>query len=307
MKKITITNKPSFIFAFITFLLGVPCIILLWLLLTFTNTSNFVKTVAPIARNPNVQKYASETAANTIINNVSVSNLTTALSGNSEFSTINPQWIKVIVQPVIQNGVNQLISSNQFYNVFVKSLTFVHKATIKELNVHSSGLTLNFHPLVVSAVTELNKTSISEVTDSLNVSSKTGVIKFNTSKLDNLRHNYQQLVFVSKLIIILPILTLVIAVFLSKRKSKTFGNIYIYSSILLLVFVVAIHSAPSFVSTSNLDQTAAIRSAISIITHSLMEDTAILAILLLIIGLGVRRYEKQISSLLHGLSMKLKK
>ena len=307
MKKITITNKPSFAFSFITYLLAIPCVILLWLFLTFTNTNNFVKTIAPISRNPNVQKYISETAANRIINNVTLTDLTTALSGNSEFSAINPQWIKIIVQPVIENGVNQIISSNQFYDVFVKSLTFVHKTTLKELNVHTSGLSLNFHPLVISAVTALNNTSISKVTNSLNVTPSTGIIKFNTSKLDKLRQNYQHSVFIAKVVIILPIVTFIISIILSKRRIRTFSNTYIYSSILLFIFIVALLFAPYFVNTANLDQTAAIRSVISNITHSLIMDTTALAVVLLVAGIGIRRYEKQIGSLLSSLYLKLNK
>ncbi len=307
MKKITITNKPSFAFSFITYLLAIPCVVLLWLFLTFTNTNNFVKTIAPISRNPNVQKYISETAANRIINNVTLTDLTTALSGNSEFSAINPQWIKIIVQPVIENGVNQIISSNQFYDVFVKSLTFVHKTTLKELNVHTSGLSLNFHPLVISAVTALNNTSISKVTNSLNVTPSTGIIKFNTSKLDKLRQNYQHSVFIAKVVIILPIVTFIISIILSKRRIRTFSNTYIYSSILLFIFIVALLFAPYFVNTANLDQTAAIRSVISNITHSLIMDTTALAVVLLVAGIGIRRYEKQIGSLLSSLYLKLNK
>ena len=307
MKKITITNKPSFVFSFITYLLAIPCVVLLWLFLTFTNTNNFVKTIAPISRNPNVQKYISETAANRIINNVTLTDLTTALSGNSEFSAINPQWIKIIVQPVIENGVNQIISSNQFYDVFVKSLTFVHKTTLKELNVHTSGLSLNFHPLVISAVTALNNTSISKVTNSLNVTPSTGIIKFNTSKLDKLRQNYQHSVFIAKVVIILPIVTFIISIILSKRRIRTFSNTYIYSSILLFIFIVALLFAPYFVNTANLDQTAAIRSVISNITHSLIMDTTALAVVLLVAGIGIRRYEKQIGSLLSSLYLKLNK
>jgi hypothetical protein len=307
VKKITITNKPSFAFSFITYLLAIPCVILLWLFLTFTNTNNFVKTIAPISRNPNVQKYISETAANRIINNVTLTDLTTALSGNSEFSAINPQWIKIIVQPVIENGVNQIISSNQFYDVFVKSLTFVHKTTLKELNVHTSGLSLNFHPLVISAVTALNNTSISKVTNSLNVTPSTGIIKFNTSKLDKLRQNYQHSVFIAKVVIILPIVTFIISIILSKRRIRTFSNTYIYSSILLFIFIVALLFAPYFVNTANLDQTAAIRSVISNITHSLIMDTTALAVVLLVAGIGIRRYEKQIGSLLSSLYLKLNK
>lgn len=307
MKKNTITNKPSFAFSFITYLLAIPCVVLLWLFLTFTNTNNFVKTIAPISRNPNVQKYISETAANRIINNVTLTDLTTALSGNSEFSAINPQWIKIIVQPVIENGVNQIISSNQFYDVFVKSLTFVHKTTLKELNVHTSGLSLNFHPLVISAVTALNNTSISKVTNSLNVTPSTGIIKFNTSKLDKLRQNYQHSVFIAKVVIILPIVTFIISIILSKRRIRTFSNTYIYSSILLFIFIVALLFAPYFVNTANLDQTAAIRSVISNITHSLIMDTTALAVVLLVAGIGIRRYEKQIGSLLSSLYLKLNK
>ena len=307
MKKITITNKPSFAFSFITYLLAIPCVVLLWLFLTFTNTNNFVKTIAPISRNPNVQKYISETAANRIINNVTLTDLTTALSGNSEFSAINPQWIKIIVQPVIENGVNQIISSNQFYDVFVKSLTFVHKTTLKELNVHTSGLSLNFHPLVISAVTALNNTSISKVTNSLNVTPSTGIIKFNTSKLDKLRQNYQHSVFIAKVVIILPIVTFIISIILSKRRIRAFSNTYIYSSILLFIFIVALLFAPYFVNTANLDQTAAIRSVISNITHSLIMDTTALAVVLLVAGIGIRRYEKQIGSLLSSLYLKLNK
>jgi len=307
VKKITITNKPSFAFSFITYLLAIPCVVLLWLFLTFTNTNNFVKTIAPISRNPNVQKYISETAANRIINNVTLTDLTTALSGNSEFSAINPQWIKIIVQPVIENGVNQIISSNQFYDVFVKSLTFVHKTTLKELNVHTSGLSLNFHPLVISAVTALNNTSISKVTNSLNVTPSTGIIKFNTSKLDKLRQNYQHSVFIAKVVIILPIVTFIISIILSKRRIRTFSNTYIYSSILLFIFIVALLFAPYFVNTANLDQTAAIRSVISNITHSLIMDTTALAVVLLVAGIGIRRYEKQIGSLLSSLYLKLNK
>jgi len=307
VKKITITNKPSFAFSFITYLLAIPCVVLLWLFLTFTNTNNFVKTIAPISRNPNVQKYISETAANRIINNVTLTDLTTALSGNSEFSAINTQWIKIIVQPVIENGVNQIISSNQFYDVFVKSLTFVHKTTLKELNVHTSGLSLNFHPLVISAVTALNNTSISKVTNSLNVTPSTGIIKFNTSKLDKLRQNYQHSVFIAKVVIILPIVTFIISIILSKRRIRTFSNTYIYSSILLFIFIVALLFAPYFVNTANLDQTAAIRSVISNITHSLIMDTTALAVVLLVAGIGIRRYEKQIGSLLSSLYLKLNK
>lgn len=307
MKKITINNKPSFAFSFITYLLAIPCVVLLWLFLTFMNTNNFVKTIAPISRNPNVQKYISETAANRIINNVTLTDLTTALSGNSEFSAINPQWIKIIVQPVIENGVNQIISSNQFYDVFVKSLTFVHKTTLKELNVHTSGLSLNFHPLVISAVTALNNTSISKVTNSLNVTPSTGIIKFNTSKLDKLRQNYQHSVFIAKVVIILPIVTFIISIILSKRRIRTFSNTYIYSSILLFIFIVALLFAPYFVNTANLDQTAAIRSVISNITHSLIMDTTALAVVLLVAGIGIRRYEKQIGSLLSSLYLKLNK
>jgi len=307
VKKITINNKPSFAFSFITYLLAIPCVVLLWLFLTFMNTNNFVKTIAPISRNPNVQKYISETAANRIINNVTLTDLTTALSGNSEFSAINPQWIKIIVQPVIENGVNQIISSNQFYDVFVKSLTFVHKTTLKELNVHTSGLSLNFHPLVISAVTALNNTSISKVTNSLNVTPSTGIIKFNTSKLDKLRQNYQHSVFIAKVVIILPIVTFIISIILSKRRIRTFSNTYIYSSILLFIFIVALLFAPYFVNTANLDQTAAIRSVISNITHSLIMDTTALAVVLLVAGIGIRRYEKQIGSLLSSLYLKLNK
>jgi hypothetical protein len=61
------------------------------------------------------------------------------------------------------------------------------------------------------------------------------------------------------------------------------------------------------VNTANLDQTAAIRSVISNITHSLIMDTTALAVVLLVAGIGIRRYEKQIGSLLSSLYLKLNK
>ena len=307
MKKITIANKPSFIFTLITLLLCIPSVLILWLVLTFTNTNNFIDAVAPVAKNQNVQKYASETVTNSIVNNVNVDDLTATLTDSSPFNIISPQWVKVIVQPVVQNGVNQIISSNQFYNVLVKSLTIVHETAIHELNVHSSGLTLNFHPLVVSTIAELNKTGIAKITDSLNVSPNTGIIKFDTSKLDNLRHNYQQTLLIAKVIIILPIITLLIAVYLSRTRLKTFSNIYLYSSVLLFMLLLAVLYVPSFVSTSNPDQTAAIKGSITIITHSLVVNTALLAMLLLVIGAVVKRYEAQVGTLLSNLASKLRK
>jgi len=307
MKKLTITNKPSFIFASITLLLCIPSVLILWLVVTFTNTNNFINAVAPVAKNQNVQKYASETVTNSIVNNVNVDDLTTTLIGSTPFKIINPQWIKVMIQPVVQNGVNQIISSNQFYEVLVRSLTLVHKTTMHELNIHSSGLILNFHPLVVSTVAELNKMGLGKITDSLNVSQNTGIIKFDNSRLDKLRHNYQQTILIAKVIIILPIITLIVAVYLSRTRLKTFSNIYLYSSVLLFILLLAVLCIPSFVSTSNPDQAAAIRASITIITHSLVVNTAILAVLLLTIGALIKKYETQVDALFSNLVSKIRK
>jgi hypothetical protein len=61
------------------------------------------------------------------------------------------------------------------------------------------------------------------------------------------------------------------------------------------------------VSTSNPDQAAAIRASITIITHSLVVNTAILAVLLLTIGALIKKYETQVDALFSNLVSKIRK
>jgi hypothetical protein len=73
------------------------------------------------------------------------------------------------------------------------------------------------------------------------------------------------------------------------------------------MLLISVLCVPSFVSTSNPDQTAAIKGSITIITHSLVVNTALLAMLLLVIGAVVKRYEAQVGTLLSNLASKLRK
>jgi hypothetical protein len=299
----TVTKQKSHkLRSFFAALAGIAAVYLImssvtviWLNRTLTDTNTYVKTVSPLISKPAIQNFITVKATDQIINNTPVhdvasSLLPPALANNSQ--TIGQ--LKLLLRPVIQNAVLQIVKSPSFAALWTQTNRIAHTQLVNQLNNNNGELQLNLSPTVNAVITQIKTTQLSPIADKIAVSSNTGKLDIKSSGIRRAHHYYELFKAGTWAIVGATIIFLVISVWLSVNHLKTTRRILVGVGVLALLQALILE-APVFISISSVDPVTegAAKAFAEAIFHNLQLASLIVGILCILLAICSKIYEKR--------------
>jgi hypothetical protein len=280
------------LFGIIALLLILTSILVIWLNRTLTNTSTYVSTVAPLATNPAIQNYITEKVTDQLIQSSPLQSLETSLLTPLQITGQQQAQIDSQLQPLISNSVRQVISSPKFAAIWRTTNQNTHQQLIQQLNSGARQLTLNFHPLIISVINQLNTTKLASVSIYItgnSVSANVGIITFKGGGIVKFHRFYTIFKEGTIAIVVVTIIMATLCVVISVHHLKTLRRIVTGTGIIALLIALSLR-LPSFIvgksNTSDQLQQKAVMAILSTLLHNLELACLIIAIACFVIAIG---------------------
>ncbi|MGX1748275.1 hypothetical protein [Glutamicibacter protophormiae] len=116
----------------------------LWATKHVTNTEGFTQTLAPLAKNPQLQEELSGQISQAISNQLQLEERINSLTGDGFVSSLVPSGrIAGKVDGIVNGAVHNLVQSNQFASLWESTLRASHAKTVAILSGNSSTVSLD--------------------------------------------------------------------------------------------------------------------------------------------------------------------
>jgi hypothetical protein len=261
-------------------------LVIVWLNRTLTNTSTYVKTVAPLAHKPEIQTFIAQKATDAIVKSAPLSDLATALiPGQNTDKSVDQ--IKNLLQPVVYDNVLKVVQSPAFAQLWQNTNQMAQAALVSQLSSNSSMISLDLSPLVTGVVGQLKTTQLAAVSDQIDV-------KPDAAKISRAQQYYQNFQRATWALVATTLVLLVLAVVISVHHLKTLRRILFGTGILSLLLAFSIW-ASSYITVGNNSDLAtknAIVAIVQTLLHSLQLASLILGIGCIVTAVALKVYTK---------------
>lgn len=229
-------------------------IVVVWLDRTLTNTDQYVKTVAPLVSEPDVQNFIiNETSAALLDNKEApVQEVALQVLGAEQTAGKTDVQLRAELTIEVKNNVRSVVTSPSFATLWEKSNRDVHGQLISQLTSKSETIKLDFHPVVVGLVDQLGTTKFAFVGDKLELKEEVGVVTVQGDQLDTVHKVYDYFKKAMLAIIACAILAGILAVIISIHHWKTFRRIAMSTGIFSASLAVML-SATSLIRLNGMD------------------------------------------------------
>lgn len=134
----------------LAFVLAPPAVVAAWVDSEVSDTDRYVQTVAPIAREPSVQKTVTDRLTKRVVDNVDVAAITAAAARALEQAGAPPQVVqgaqaltgplKSALDSAVRDIVNKVVTSDEFADVWDHANRRAHAAVVKVLTGEGSDV-----------------------------------------------------------------------------------------------------------------------------------------------------------------------
>jgi hypothetical protein len=284
-------------------------VVAIWLRVTLLNTDNYVKTVAPIAAEPAVQKAVANKLDTAINNKIDFDQL--AREVLPDRADVLAPAIATGVQSQIRSRLNDFTTSDRFQQLWTDANRRAHQRLVelltvgrsKRLALEGDTVYLDLSPAVQRVKDTLNERGLTRIADAI-PPTVDGRIKLVQSSAIADAQSYTKLLKASAIVLpILALLALIGSALLTKpwRRGVMHAAIGVVVSMVLLIALVAIGRSAYLDALSNgalprdaasqiFDHVAAfLRHGVRIVAIV----AAAVAIVMLILGLPLRRWAEK--------------
>lgn len=273
------------LFGFFAVALIIVGILVVWLNSTISNTSQYTKTVSPLAADPDVQAFVVSKASSSLLDgkDAPIRDITKELFGESQVAEKTNEQLRALAAPLVQSSLKTVISSPAFATLWEANNKSVHEQLIRQLKSNSPTIQLNFQPLITGTINELVTTKLGFVKDKLEIKDTTGIVTIEGDQLTTFRKSYNNFQKALLAIITLAILFTALCIIISVHHLKTVRRIALMTGIFAGV-LAALLSASSLIAVGGNDvlQQKFVAALFNGVTHDLRIGLVVIAI----IGIG---------------------
>lgn len=291
----------------------IASIMVLWLSNTLTNTDQYVKTVSSLASNKDIQAFVVDQAADGLLsqgddkgqvqqpqqpgqpqplmtptqNNdhdagAPIRDIASQLLPADQVAGKTDEQLKQQVMPIVKDSLQSVVSSPAFASLWETNNRSIHASLISQLNSNAPTLNLDFHPVIVGAVSELGTTKLAFIKDKLELKDDMGKIKLEGDQLNNVRDVYHAFKTSTVAILVAALVTAALAIAISVHHVKTARRIALLTGVIAAVMAAAL-SATSLIKVDS--DPVQQKFSVALVDH-LTHDLRITLIIIAIIGIG---------------------
>ncbi|HEY4964217.1 MAG TPA: hypothetical protein VIH90_05970 [Candidatus Saccharimonadales bacterium] len=270
-------------------------ITVIWLNRTVTDTNTYVKTVSPLIQKPEIQNFIAAKVTDQIVNNAPIHDVATSLLPPAAVNnTQTVDQLKVLLTPVIQNSVLQIVKSPAFATLWTQTNRIAHAQLVSQLNNNNGELQLNLSPAVNAVIAQIKTTDLSPIADKITVNSNTGNLDIKSSGVKKAHHYYELFKTGTWAIVAITVIAIVLSIWLSVHHLKTIRRILIGVGVLALLQALILE-APVFINVSSTDKVTqdAAKAFAEALFHNLQLASLIVGVLCILAAIASKIYEKR--------------
>ncbi len=281
------------VFGMIALLLIFVSTVVVWLNRTITNTGSYVTTVAPLVAQPDIQDFIAQKASQQIIDNAPTQDLANTLLTPADMAGQKTDQLKLLLQPVVQASVGQVIRSPQFAALWDNTNRSAHQQLIEQLKNGSSQISLDLSPVVSGVISQLKNTQLAPITNKISIKPDAGKLNLKGSGIDKAHTYYTWFQKGTLAIVVAALAASALCVLISVHHIKTMRRIVLGTGIIALVIALALQ-VPSFIalSGSNLIQQKATVALVHILFRRLQIASLVLGVGCVVLVIGSKIYSK---------------
>lgn len=244
----------SSFFGFLALTLIIISIVVVWLDHTLTNTNQYVRTVAPLVKDPDVQQFVISKATESLTDNkdAPVHDVAVRLLGEAQVAGKTDDQLRAEVKPIVQASIQSVVISPQFATLWQNTNRDVHGQLLAQLKGGNETIKLNFQPLITGVISELSTTKLSFIKDNLDLPDDVGVVVITGRQLDTVRKVYDYFTKAMLALLLAAVLAAVLAVVISVHHWKTLRRIALSTGIFAAVLAMVL-SASALIRPNGLD------------------------------------------------------
>jgi hypothetical protein len=295
LKSNTSQPHPHHIRTFFAAICGIIALVLIfasilvvWLNQTLTNTQLFVQTLAPLAKQQDVQNFIATKATDALINDAPTKDLAGALMPDKAktIATTPDDQLKPQLQSTIHQDMLPIVQSPVFASLWRQTLTSAHAQFLTQLNSNSPTITLDLRPAINGTIDLLRTTNLHTISDKIELKNDSGIVTLKGDKLPKIRQYYHWFQEGTLGIATLTLLAAGLCIALSVHHIRTLRRILLGTGIIALVIAAALR-ASSFIPVSSdpLQRKAAI-AIITTLFHNLQLGCLILGGVCIVLSIG---------------------
>jgi hypothetical protein len=242
---------------------------------------------------PAIQDFVAARATDAILENAPTVDVATTLLGEPATRGKNFDELTVLVRPVIEDSIKQIMASASFAKLWHDTNQAAHSILLQQISAGSPTLSLDLTPAVAEAIAELKTTKLSVISDKIEIKPDTGKITLKGGAIDKAHQYYKLFQTGTVALVLLTLLFIGLAITISVHHTKTIRRILVGTGILSLVLAASLQ-LPSMLRLANED--AATQAAAGAITHVLFHNLQLAALILgiacLVVAGSSKLYDK---------------
>lgn len=274
----------SSIIGSLALLLIILSIITVWINRTVTDTNTYVKTVAPLVLEADVQNFVVSKASEALLDNndAPIRDIANELLTPNEIAGKTDEQLRTEIRPIIEESLSSVITSQSFANIWESNNRSIHTQLIFQLESDADEIKLDFHPLITGAIDQLKATKLAFVTDKLDIPVDAGQVTLEDKQLSNFRNVYDLFNKAMLALLIAAVAAVGLSVLISVHHLKTIRRISLLTGLFSAILAMML-SATSLISTGGdeLDKKMGI-ALVNGVTHDLRLSLIVIAV----VGIG---------------------
>jgi hypothetical protein len=230
------------IFGAIAVLLILLSILTVWLNRTLTDTDNYVKTVAPLSADPEVQEYIAGMITAGILESGEHGDKIAAIVPATEAAGKTPEQLQETGKRKIKESILKVIQSDKFQDQWVETNKKAHTALVGQMKSKDAQLVLDLEPALLFVFEQLKTTELAPIATNITLPPGVGKVSLQNSPIDSVRTSYDKLQNAPMYIVIAAVVSIGLCVLLSVQHIKTIRRILVMTGISTLFFAAGLEA-----------------------------------------------------------------
>jgi hypothetical protein len=270
-------------------------IFIVWANRTLTDTTAFTQAVGPVLQQSPVQEFVAKKVTTQLLDSAPTADLAAQLLPPEQAAGKSPDQLRMALQPVIHDSLVDVLKAPQVQEAWRKSLMAGHAKLVSALESNSTDVTLDFGPLVDSALDEIKQTKLAPVATKIDLKPSAAVVTLKSEPLDKIHKAYQLLKSLTPIVVVLALVLVALSVWASVHHGKTLRRILTFTGViaLFLAAVVAVSASGVVVPPGGGPDTLRVAMAVEgSLLHGLEMECLVLGLVCLALALGYMLYDR---------------
>lgn len=224
------------IFGIIALLLILATILVVWFNRTVTDTDTYVKTVTPLASQPDLQEFVADRVTEGIVKATATEAELVGIVPPAEAKDKDVEQLQALAKDNIRKSVLEVVQSPNFQNQWHETNLKAHDRLMTQLASNKKEISLDFTPLVNGVMEELKRTELAPLTEEVVLPADIGKVSMGGVAIDKVGRYYNWLQTATLTLIIAAGVAAALCIVLSTHHIRTVRRILMGTGIISLSF-----------------------------------------------------------------------